>query len=72
MPDPTIAYQSYLDARARGDELERQIMQAMDAYLASKNGPPEERMRLWILFLDLHAKRSPQKVADMEAEQGLR
>ena len=50
---------------------ETRVAEALAEYMASKDGPEYIRVGLWVKYLDLHKGRTPERVAEMEAEQGL-
>ena len=52
-------------------EHEARLEAALKEYLESEGRPDIERMKLWAEFVGLHAKRSPERVAEMERAQGL-
>lgn len=53
------------------DEQSRLENEAMDAFLAAKDKPEEERAALWSRFVEIHAQRTPEAVRRMERARGL-
>jgi len=50
---------------------EAQIAAALAEYFASTNQPEFERMKLWIVVVDLIAARTPKRVREVELAMGL-